>query len=68
MLGKMWKAFTRSKTIFFNTATGAVAAVGLALPEFREALTPLHYALLFLGYSAVNNWLRSVTTKPLSEK
>jgi hypothetical protein len=42
--------------------------VAVALPEFREALTPMHYALLIVGLTAVNNWLRSVTTKPLSEK
>lgn len=65
---KEWRSHTRSRTMFVSALGVGVSASLVALPEIRNSLEPIHYVMALGALSALNNWLRRVTTTSLDDK
>lgn len=59
------KLWYRSRMLWFNALTCALAAVELNLHLLQSQLQPTHYLVLLAGVTAVNVILRAITRQPL---
>lgn len=62
------KGAVKSKTIWFNALTAAFVAIEEAFPVLEPSLGPEWYGVVFIILTAGNVALRSITSKPLSDK
>jgi hypothetical protein len=62
------KPHWKSKTLWFNFAVMAFAALQAGLPQFQVLTTPTHYALFSLAVGMGNMILRQFTTQALGRQ
>ncbi len=64
----MVKGSLKSRTMWFAVAKGVAGASVLYFPLAKDIITPETYGITMIGIGVLDGALRSVTTKPLSEK
>jgi hypothetical protein len=62
------KKYFRSKTVWFNTFVGILAALETQTQIFASFVGPEYLPLVGLGITAINIYLRSITTESLEAK
>jgi hypothetical protein len=62
------KNYIKSKTIKFNAVVGILAALEVKTEVFASIVGPEYLPLVGMLITAVNIYLRSITTEPLENK
>lgn len=59
---------TKSRTVWINVLIGILAMVELNFHMLQSLVGEQWYGLAFIMVSGINIYLRTITTKPLSER
>ena len=67
-LRRLWRMLIKSKTNLFAAALAGLSTLQLAIPSFIHSMTAEMFTVIGIGIAMAVAFLRSLTTKSLSEK